>query len=70
MTEQKCSCARLERLEGASVAAYTCTYLEQINPQTSEDRNRYRCRICGSEWEKSWPESKREGTRPSLVKQN
>jgi hypothetical protein len=69
MSEQKCSCARLERLEGASVPAYICSYLEQLGSQQSEEKNLYRCRICGREWEKRWPETKREGTRPSLRRQ-
>jgi len=63
MTENKCSCFRLERLEGASVNAYICTYL------TAEEKNdRYRCRVCGREWEKRYPESKSEGKRPSLIR--
>ncbi|HEX8888597.1 MAG TPA: hypothetical protein VF779_05450 [Pyrinomonadaceae bacterium] len=62
MTEAKCSCSRLERLEGASVNAYICSYL------LSEEKNRFRCRICGREWEKHYPESKSEGKRPSLIR--
>jgi hypothetical protein len=60
MSERKCSCASFERLEGASVPAYIAAFLEQ------EEKDRYRCRVCGREWEKRAPE--KEGTRPSLVK--
>jgi hypothetical protein len=69
MSERKCSCAALERLEGASVTAYICAYLEQASGQQPDKKNRYRCRACGIEWEKRWPETKRAGTRPSLVRQ-
>ena len=62
MAEQKCSCASFERLEGASVPAYVAAFLEQ------QERNRYRCRVCGVEWEKRAPEIKSAGARPSLLK--
>jgi hypothetical protein len=62
MAEQKCSCASFERLEGASVPAYTAAFLAQ------QEKNRYRCRVCGIEWEKREPEIKSAGTRPSLLK--
>ena len=61
MTEQKCSCAAFERLEGASVPAYIAAFLER------GEKNGYRCRACGRRWEKRAPE--KEGARPSLVRQ-
>ncbi|HUQ33070.1 MAG TPA: hypothetical protein VM095_13195 [Pyrinomonadaceae bacterium] len=69
MSERKCSCASLERLEGASVPAYICAYLEQAGRETPEETNRYRCRVCGQVWEKRYPENRSEGKRPSLVRQ-
>ncbi|HKR00686.1 MAG TPA: hypothetical protein VJT09_08430 [Pyrinomonadaceae bacterium] len=69
MSQPKCSCERLQRLEGASVPAYICTYLEQANGATLEEKNRYRCRVCGREWEKRWPENKDESKRPSLIRE-
>jgi hypothetical protein len=62
MSQTKCSCAKFERLEGASVNAYINAFLEQAEP------NQYRCRVCGSLWERRAPEVKREGGRPSLVR--
>jgi hypothetical protein len=62
MSQSKCSCAKFERLEGASVTAYTSAFLEQT------EKNNYRCRVCGRLWEKRAPEVKREGGRPSLVR--
>ncbi|HEY0546378.1 MAG TPA: hypothetical protein VGC91_13450 [Pyrinomonadaceae bacterium] len=62
MTQAKCSCAKFERLEGASVNAYISAFLEQA------ESNLYRCRVCGSLWERRAPEVKREGGRPSLAR--
>jgi hypothetical protein len=70
MSQMKCSCETLERLEGASVPAYIAAYLEQVGRAIPEEKNRYRCRVCGREWEKCTPDNKSEGTRPSLVKLN
>jgi hypothetical protein len=70
MSERKCSCETLQRLEGASVPAYICAYLDEAAGATPEEKNRYRCRVCGRAWEKRWPENKSEGKRPSLVRQN
>jgi transposase-like protein len=67
MSQPKCPCENLERLEGASVPAYISAYLEQAG-KTFEEKNRYRCRVCGREWEKLVPETKREGARPSLIR--
>jgi transposase-like protein len=63
MSQPSCSCQSFERLEGASVNAYINAFLDQVDP-----KNRYRCRVCGREWEKRAPEVKSEGTRPSLIK--
>jgi hypothetical protein len=51
MSERKCSCASFERLEGASVPAYIAAFLEQ------QEKDRYRCRVCGREWEKRAPQA-------------
>lgn len=75
MNQMQCSCAQFDRLEGASVAAYIKAFLEQhagANEEETnaddEEKNRYRCRVCGRLWEKRAPEVKSEGTRPSLVR--
>ena len=75
MNQLKCSCAQFDKLEGASVNAYIKAFLEQDAGAKSvetnangEDKNRYRCRVCGRIWEKRAPEVKSEGTRPSLVR--
>ncbi|HEX8140127.1 MAG TPA: hypothetical protein VF544_21370 [Pyrinomonadaceae bacterium] len=64
MSTSKCSCSALERLEGASVPAYIKAFLDQSNGE----KNRYRCRVCGREWERRAPEIRSAGTRPSLVR--
>jgi hypothetical protein len=69
MSQPNCSCASFEKLEGASVAAYIKAFLEQKGSATPEEKNRYRCRVCGREWEKRAPEIRSEGTRPSLIRQ-
>ncbi|HEV7843973.1 MAG TPA: hypothetical protein VGO69_09775 [Pyrinomonadaceae bacterium] len=68
MEQQQCSCAKFERLEGASVPAYIKAFLDQASGQTPALKNRYRCRVCGREWEKRAPEAQSEGARPSLVR--
>jgi hypothetical protein len=69
MSQPACSCELFEKLEGASVNAYINTFLDRVGSATPEEKNLYRCRVCGREWEKRAPESKSEGTRPSLVRQ-
>jgi hypothetical protein len=66
MGQPKCSCSSFERLEGASVPAYTKAFLEQENDPGASNRNRFRCRVCGRLWEKRKPEH--EGLRPLLVR--
>ena len=68
MSQPKCSCESFERLEGASVNAYINAFLDQVGSKTPAEKNRYRCRVCGREWEKRAPEMKSEGTRPSLIR--
>ena len=63
MSQPKCSCESFERLEGASVIAYINAFLEQMGRATPEEKNSYRCRVCGREWEKR-AGNKSEGTRP------
>jgi hypothetical protein len=66
MSQRKCPCETLERLEGASVPAYIIAYLDQ----PTKEKNLYRCRVCGREWEKRLPASMKDGRRPSLVRLN
>ena len=68
MDQPKCSCAQFDKLEGASVPAYINAFLEQTGRSSPAEKNRYRCRVCGREWEKRAPEIKGEGTRASLVR--
>lgn len=68
MEQPKCSCARFEKLEGASVPAYIKAFLDEAGAGMPDDKKRYRCRVCGREWEKRAPEVKSAGTRPSLVR--
>ena len=69
MSEQKCSCEKFERLEGASVPAYVRAFLDEASrPGEQAGKNLYRCRICGREWEKRAPASAEEGRRPALVR--
>lgn len=64
----KCSCAEFERLEGASVPAYISAFLEQVDSANVAENKRYRCRVCGSVWEKRAPEVESAAQRPSLVR--
>lgn len=68
MSQPKCSCDKFERLEGASVNAYANAFLEDLGRTDPARKDRYRCRVCGREWEKHPPDS--EHARPSLVKVN
>jgi hypothetical protein len=68
VNQPECSCAQFDRLEGASVPAYIKAFLEEAGRSNPAEKNRYRCRVCGREWEKHTPEVKTEGTRPSLVR--
>jgi hypothetical protein len=67
VSKAQCPCATLERLEGASVPAYIHTYLDQMG-YAGEEKKLYRCRVCGREWEKRSPQTKSQGTRPSLIR--
>lgn len=68
MSVPACSCEKFERLEGASVGAYTAAFLEDLGRADPDRKNRFRCRVCGREWEKRGPEVKTGSTRPSLVR--
>jgi hypothetical protein len=68
MVQPKCSCERFDKLEGASVPAYIKAFLEQADGPAHVEKNRYRCRVCGSLWEQRAPALKSEGTRASLVR--
>jgi len=67
VNKAECSCASLERLEGASVPAYIHTFLDQMG-YAGADKKIYCCRVCGREWEKRSSQTKSEGTRPSLIR--
>ena len=66
MSQPKCSCDKFERLEGASVVAYASAFLEDLGLKDPSHKNRYRCRVCGREWEKRPPDE--HHARPSLVR--
>jgi hypothetical protein len=66
VTQPKCSCDKFGRLEGASVNAYASAFLEDLGRTDPARKDRYRCRVCGREWEKRPPDAER--ARPSLVK--
>lgn len=68
MTEAKCSCDKFERLEGASVNAYSAAFLEAADDAGGARQKLFRCRACGRLWEKRAPEAK--SARPSLVRIN
>lgn len=68
MVEKRCSCNSFEKLEGASVPAYIAAFLDDQGRGDEAQKNLYRCRVCGREWERRVPEGKSEGTRPSLVR--
>jgi hypothetical protein len=68
MSAPRCSCEKFERLEGASVNAYASAFLDDLGLADKTKKNRYRCRVCGREWEKRAPETDTGSTRPSLVK--
>jgi hypothetical protein len=68
MSGPKCSCDKFERLEGASVGAYTAAFLEDLGREEAAKKRLYRCRSCGRLWEKRAPEKDARSTRPSLVK--
>ena len=68
MSGQKCSCDKFERFEGASVNAYASAYLDDLGAKDPERKNQFRCRVCGSLWEKRAPDVDAKSVRPSLVK--
>jgi hypothetical protein len=68
MSGPKCSCEKFERLEGASVNAYAAAFLEDLGRADPEKKNRFRCRVCGREWEKRAPDAQAGNARPSLVR--
>jgi hypothetical protein len=67
MSLPKCSCSSFDHLEGASVPAYTKAFLEQADETYAmPGKNLFRCRACGSLWEKHAPDEKR--ARASIVR--
>ena len=47
--------------------AYIAAFLDDMGRADPAKKNLYRCRVCGSDWERRAPEVRGEG-RPSLVK--
>jgi hypothetical protein len=68
VSRPKCSCDKFERLEGASVNAYASAFLDEVGRTEPDEKNRFRCRVCGTLWEKRAPEAETKSARPSLVK--
>ena len=68
MENAKCSCDRFGRLEGASVNAYATAFLDDLGRTDAGRKNIYRCRVCGTRWEKRAPDPEAKTARPSLVK--
>ena len=66
MSQPKCSCAAFERLEGASVPAYSNAFLAELGRSDPAQKNVYRCRVCGRRWARRAPDA--EHARPSLVR--
>ncbi|HEX8175117.1 MAG TPA: hypothetical protein VF543_08360 [Pyrinomonadaceae bacterium] len=66
MSEPKCSCEAFHHLEGASVPAYIKAFLEPEDKSAAPDKDLFRCRVCGSLWEKHAPYEKR--ARHALVR--
>ncbi|HEY3024530.1 MAG TPA: hypothetical protein VGJ55_00095 [Pyrinomonadaceae bacterium] len=64
LKQSDCACASFDKLEGASVTAYIASFLE--SEKSSDQPNRYRCRVCRRSWEKVAAD--REGGRASLVR--
>jgi transposase-like protein len=49
------------------VPAYIRVFLDEQG-YVGEGRKHYVCRVCGREWEKRSPQTRSEGTRPSLIR--
>jgi hypothetical protein len=67
MDKAKCSCDQFERLTGASVPAYSATFLEREESDNNASQV-LRCRVCGQLWERQSPKEDADGKRDSLVK--
>ena len=50
------------------MGAYASAFLEDSGRADAEKRNLYRCRVCGTLWEKRAPDAKAKTARPSLIK--
>jgi hypothetical protein len=68
MDDKKCSCEKFDRLTGASVPAYTASFLERISNSQDQQGIIFRCRICGRRWERRSPTGDAQDTRDSLIK--
>jgi hypothetical protein len=66
MNQPNCSCAKFERLEGASVPAYSKAFLEDLGGASPAQKDQYRCRVCGRRWVRRAPDA--EHARPALVR--
>jgi rubrerythrin len=68
LSDPKCSCDKFERFEGASVNAYAHAFLEDLGAHDPARKNQYRCRVCGTRWDKRAPDTEAPSVRPALVK--
>jgi len=66
--EIKCSCDGFEKLSGASVPAYTLSFLERVGDREDYKGMIFRCRVCGRLWQRESPRDKAEGKRDSLIR--
>lgn len=67
MSRPNCSCSSFDRLEGASVPAYIKAFLEEAGETVAKPGKRvFRCRACGSLWERRAPDQQR--ARASIVR--
>jgi hypothetical protein len=68
LSQPQCSCAKFERLEGASVPAYVKAFLDDLGRDDPAQKDHYRCRVCGRKWARRAPDATEARARPSLVR--
>lgn len=68
MSGAKCSCDKFGRLEGASAGAYASAFLDDEKGEAQTGAQVFRCRVCGTRWEKRAPDVESAGKRPALVR--
>jgi hypothetical protein len=64
----KCSCEQFEKLAGASVPAYTASFLNREEDSGHPAKSIFRCRVCGQRWQRHTPHDDEDGKRDSLIK--